>query len=286
MSGNRGSVSLTFAPNDMPQVTLNFVFYFVTPSDLFLIEADSDNNGAPKLFRMSGEVLLQQTSAQFLSERNERRERGERYGVDAAGNASIFAGLLTATLCNQNAPLSLVYDENDGGTINGGGVPPISFSAGTSCQINVKWPCRLHGPRDDCSATRVAVAYLTGPAQGFLLGSDAAVTTGRLEQQTSGPSFALTSFMGGYTISAPFEAEAGVKSVIGQLTADGAGNINGTVDEIDPTGATSPNLAQILGATYANPAPSGRGALNTTGTPPNGFPRTRSFTSFHREVSA
>jgi hypothetical protein len=277
VAGNRGSVSLTFAPNNNPQMTLNFAFYFVTPSDLFLIEADSDNNGAPKLFRLSGEVLLQQTSTVFNQNAMSGVSVASGTGVDAGGNASIFAGLLTATLCNQNAPLSFSYDQNDGGTINGGGVPPISFTTGTSCQIDANGRVAFTGLGTTAATTRVATAYLTGPAQGFLIGSDAAVTTGRLEQQTSGPSFALTSFMGGYTISAPFAAEAGVKSVIGQSTSDGAGNVNGTVDEIDPTGAASPNLGQLLGATYANPAPSGRGALNTTGTPPNGFPATSIF---------
>lgn len=119
---------------------------------------------------------------------------------------------------------------------------------------------------------RLATAYLTGPGQGFLIGSDAAVTTGRLEQQTSGPSFALTSFLGSYTLSAPFLAEAGVKSVLGQSTANGAGALSGVVDEIDPTGATSPNLDQPLTATFTNPAPNGRGALTATGTVPSGFP--------------
>jgi len=275
LSGNRGTTALTFAPGAKPQVTLNFIFYFVTPSDLYFIEADRDNNGAPTLFRLSGEVILQQTSTVFDQTVMQGVSVASGTGVDASGNASVFAGLLTSTLCNQNAAVSLIYDENDAGTINGGAVPPISFAAGTSCAITANGRVSFTGLGTTAAQTRVAVAYLTGPAQGFLLGSDAAVTTGRLEQQTSGPSFALTSFMGGYTISAPFEAEASVKSVVGQLTADGAGNIDGTVDEIDASGAASPNLAQLLGGTYTNPAlgtPIGRGMLNTTGTVPSGFP--------------
>ncbi|MGA8768600.1 MAG: Ig domain-containing protein [Candidatus Acidiferrales bacterium] len=275
LAGNRGTTALTFAPGAKPQVTLNFIFYFVTPSDLYFIEADRDTNGAPTMFRLSGEVVLQQTSTVFDQTVMQGVSVASGTGVDASGNASVFAGLLTSTLCNQNAAVSLIYDENDGGTINGGAVPPISFTAGTSCAITANGRVSFTGLGTTAAQTRVAVAYLTGPAQGFLLGSDAAVTTGRLEQQTSGPSFALTSFMGGYTITAPFEAEANVKSVVGQLTADGAGNIDGTVDEIDASGATSPNLAQLLGGTYTNPAlgtPIGRGTLNTTGTVPSGFP--------------
>ncbi len=275
-AGNRGSAHLVFAPNQ-PQKTLFFIFYFVTPSDLYFIEADHDNNGAPTMFRLSGEVILQNTSTVFDQTVMQGASVASGTGVGTGGNASVFAGLLTATLCNQNATVSLIYDENNGGTINGGAVPPISFTAGTSCAITSNGRVSFTGLGTSAASTRVAVAYLTGPAQGFLIGSDAAVTTGRLEQQTSGPAFALTSFLGGYTISAPFEAEANVKSVVGQMTADGAGNIDGTVDEIDPTGATSPNLAQLLGGTYANPAPNGRGILNTTGTPPNGFPADSAF---------
>jgi hypothetical protein len=60
--------------------------------------------------------------------------------------------------------------------------------------------------------------------------------------------------------------------VIGQTTADGTSLLTGTVDEIDATGATSPNLAQMLSATFSNPAPLGRGTLTTNGTKPSGFP--------------
>jgi hypothetical protein len=49
------------------------------------------------------------------------------------------------------------------------------------------------------------------------------------------------------------------------------------VDEIDPTGATSPNLAQNLTATFTNPAPKGRGTLAGTGTVPSGFPTNSIF---------
>jgi hypothetical protein len=52
------------------------------------------------------------------------------------------------------------------------------------------------------------------------------------------------------------------------------------VDEIDPTGATSPNLGQALTATYSNPgagSPVSRGTLTATGTVPRGFPANSIF---------
>jgi large repetitive protein len=277
-AGNRGSSELTFAPN-APQITLNFVFYFVTPSDLFFIEGDADKNGVPTNMRLAGEVLLQNTATVFNQSAVQGASVASGAGIGTSGNASIFAGLLNATLCNQSAAVSLTYDENNGGVINGGAVPPISFAGGT-CQIASNGRVVFTGLGATPAATRLATAYLTGPAQGFLLGSDAAVTTGRLEQQTSGPAFALTSILGGYTIATPFPAETNVKNVLGQTTADGAGNLSGVVDEIDPTGATAPNLAQPLTATYTNPAsgsPVSRGTLTATGTVPNGFPASSIF---------
>ncbi len=274
-AGNRGTAEFTFAPN-APQVTLNFIFYFVTPSDIYFMEVDSDiNTGLPTMFRLAGELILQDTNTQFGQSALAGASVASGTGTGASGDASIFAGLLTSTLCNQNAAVNLSYDENNGGTINGGTATPISF-AGT-CSITANGRVAFTGLGASAGATRIASAYLTGPASGFLIGSDAAVTTGQLEQQTSGPTFAPTSFVGGYTVSAPFIAEANVKNVIGQTTADGVGTLTGLVDEIDPTGATTPKLAQPLTAAFSNPAPNGRGMLTGTGTVPSGFPTNSVF---------
>ncbi|HXA77106.1 MAG TPA: Ig domain-containing protein [Candidatus Acidoferrales bacterium] len=274
-AGNRGTAEFTFAPNK-PQVTLNFIFYFVTPSDLYFIEADSDmNTGKPTLFRLAGELILQQTNTTFNQSALAGTSVASGTGIGASGGASVFAGLLTSSLCNQNAAVDFSYDENNGGTINGGATTPIAF-AGT-CAINSNGRVSFTGLGSSAAATRIAAAYLTGPGQGFLIGSDAAVTTGLLEQQPSGSSFSLLSFVDGYTLSAPFIAEANVKNVIGQTTADGAGTLSGEVDEIDSTGATAPNLAQPLSATFSNPAPNGRGTITGTGTVPSGFPTNSVF---------
>ena len=182
-AGNRGTVELTFAPNNGPQVTLNFIFYFVTPSDLYFLEADSNTNtGLPTMFRLAGEVVLQQTNTQFGQSALAGASVATGTGLGTSGDASIFAGLLTSTLCNQNAAVSLAYDENNGGTINGGAAD-ADFLAGT-CAITSNGRVSFTGLGTTTAATRVAAAYLTGPGQGFLIGSDAAVTTGRLEQQT------------------------------------------------------------------------------------------------------
>jgi hypothetical protein len=241
------------------------VYYFVSPSDLYLVEVDSSpqGNGAPTEFRLAGEMILQQPTTAFNSSVLEGVSVASGSGVNGA-NADVFAGLLTATACNGSAAVTLAYDENNGGTI-----ASPSFSG--TCTVNPNGRASFTGLGATAGATRVAVAYLTGPGQGFILGSDAAVTTGLLEEQSGGPTFADSSVLDGYTLSAPFIADTSVKNIVGQVTANGAGNISGTVDEIDPPATGAPNLAQALTATFSVQA-NGRGTLTPAGPVPSGIP--------------
>jgi hypothetical protein len=208
-SGNEGELQLVFAPN-APQVTLTFDVFFVTTSDLFFIESDSNTtSGLPTVFRLAGEAVLQSTSTTFNQSAMTGTSVASGTGVNSSGNASIFAGLLTSTLCNNIAAESLSYDENNGGAINGGTGNPLAFPG--TCSITSNGRVAFTGLGASAASTRVAAAYLTGPGSGFLIGSDAAVTTGRLEQQTI-TSFSPKSFFDGYTLSAPYIAEAGVKT--------------------------------------------------------------------------
>lgn len=264
IAGNRGTAALTI-PLPSGQATLNFVYYFVSPSDLFLVEVDSTpkGNGTPTEFRLAGEMILQQPTTAFNSSILAGVSVASGSGVSGA-NADVFAGLLTATVCNGSTAVMLAYDENSGGTI-----ASPSFSG--TCTVSPNGRASFTGLGATAAATRVAAAYLTGPGQGFILGSDAAVTTGLLEKQSGGPAFADSSVLDGYTLSAPFTAETQVKNIVGEVTSDGAGNISGTVDEIDPPATAAPNLAQALSATVGVQA-SGRGTLTPAGPVPNGIP--------------
>ena len=264
IGGNRGAAALTL-PVPSGQVTLNFVYYFVSPSDLYLVEVDSSpqGNGTPTQFRLAGEMILQQPTTVFNSSILQGVSVASGSGV-SGGNADIFAGLLTATVCNGSTPVTLAYDENSGGTI-----ASPSFSG--ACAVSPNGRVSFTGLGATAAATRVAVAYLTAPGQGFILGGDAAVTTGLLEEQSGGPAFANSSVLDGYTLSAPFPAETNVKNIVGQVTADGAGNMSGTVDEIDPPATAAPNLAQALSATFGVQA-NGRGTLTPSGPVPSGLP--------------
>jgi len=266
ISGERALAALTFAAP--AQLNLAFVAYFVSPSDLFFAEIDPTDSTHP---RIAGEMILQQPSFSFTTTALGGGSIATGTGVDN-GNASVFAGLLTAPTCDGTTTATLSYDQNDGGVI----AAPAPVVINGTCKIVSNGRATFSGLGASASATRLATAYLTGPAQGFLLGSDTAVTTGLLEQQSGGP-FALTSVWGGYTISALFTAETLVDNVVGQLTVDGSGHVTGTLDEFDaPTSSHTegtPNLDQSLAATLSAPT-AGRGTLATspvvTGFPTSG----------------
>jgi hypothetical protein len=271
-SGNRGLAEMTFAPGNSPQVTLNFVFYFVSSSDLFFVECDSNSTtstcgtGLPANYQLAGEMILQQPTTVFNQTVLQGVSVASGTGVNSSGNASVYAGLLTAPQCDGRTGVTLTADENNGGTVD---MP--SYAGTCTITLNGRAAFSLTGAGNPVPASRVAVGYLTGPGQGFLLGSDTAVTTGLLEQQSGGP-FTNGSLEGGYTLSARFVAEKGVKNVLGQVTGDGIGDITGAVDEIDPTGATAPNLVKPLAAALTGLTSNGRGIFTPTGTVPPGFP--------------
>ena len=266
LSANRGAIQdLTFQVPNEPQVSLNFVFYFVSSSDLYVLEIDSSTTtGLPTEFRLAGEMILQNPGTTFSNLALE----GVSVATGTAANSSnsdIFAGLLTSTTCDGQTAVTLSTDENNAGTITA-----PSFSG--ACTIGSNGRAAFTGLGSSTSTTHVAVAYLTGPGAGFLLGGDPGVTTGLLEQQSGGPAFALTSVQGGYTLSAPFLVDAQSTNLLGQVTSDGAGHITGTVDEIDPPATAAPHLAQAFSSLISTLAPNGRGTLASGAPVPTGFP--------------
>ena len=266
VSGNRGFLALTYAPPNKPQITLTFVFYFVSPSDVFFVEADVPGITFANPPRLSGEMILQNPTTQFGQSILSGTSVATGTGLDGT-NASVFAGLLQSTLCDGSTAVSLSYNQNDGGTIS-----QPSFNG--TCTVTPNGRVAFQNLGVAPAATRVSSAYLSGPGQGFLLGSDTAVTTGLLEQQTGAP-FSDSSIADGYTLSAFFTANNQVTNVLGQVFADGMGDLSGTIDEVDP-----PASGQELGVTHLDQSFSGsaittleadgQGTLTTNA--PTGFP--------------
>jgi hypothetical protein len=265
LSGNFAVVSATgrgfavfdFAPLGSPQVSLQYAFYFVSPTDLFLVSSDPTDTTHPLL---AGEMILQDPSVKFDQTALSGPSIATGTGLDMT-NASAFVGRLLAAdpACAGLSAVSFVFNQNDGG-VNSAPAPVCgTYSVNTNGRVSFT-----------NLGSRVAAAYLTGQNQGFLIGSDTPATVGQIEQQTGAP-FSLSphlggSIQGGYTLSAPVTAEKNVKNLLGQLSClTGDGIMTGTVDEIEPNGPnTDPNVNLTFTLTDAA---RGRGIVTTNTAP-------------------
>jgi hypothetical protein len=258
-SGNLGGAHLVFQPPSKSQITLTFNFYFITASDLFFVEVDSAGTPFPNPPRLSGEVILQQPAALFNAA-SVLPSPSVATGTGTDGTkANIFAGLLPATTCNGITNFVFPYDQNDGGTITSPAPLSGTCNATPNGRVAFTWSAPATTPR-------FAAAYLTGPGQGFLIGSDASVSLGLLELQ-SGTPFTNASLQGNYALSAPFPAEPNVANLVGQLAGNGTGSLPGTIDEFTAPTVALPegkaNLAQAMATNIDTIAATGRGTLTT-----------------------
>ncbi|MGB0034149.1 MAG: Ig domain-containing protein [Candidatus Acidiferrales bacterium] len=249
---NRGSAGFTYQIPTQSQISPLYIFYMVSPSELFFVSIDTPTSANP-LPRLAGEMIAQSTAAAFDPSALNGTSVASGSGINT--NASVFAGLLTA---NGSGAAFLMYDENSGGTIT----PPTTLPGTYTVLPNGRVTFTNLG-------TRLGVAYLTGRNQGFVLGADPAATVGFLDAQSIGPPFGIGSVQGEFTLGAirPFDNQ--VLNVIGQVAADGAGNLAGVVDEVNPSGAGTPD--QPFTATFTV-ATTGRGILTPTNTVPTGIP--------------
>jgi putative Ig domain-containing protein len=248
--------ALSFLLPSGKQVNLTFAFFFVSPSDLFFVETDADKTtGKPTNFRLSGEMLLQQPNVKFGPQSLSGTSVLTGAGV-GSGSSSVMVGVLSSPLCDgATANTNLKHDENNAGTVS----TLLAFTGTCSIPaIGSNGRAAFTNLGATPAATRVAVAYLTGPNQGFFLGSDAAVTAGLLEQQTPGLAFSNATVYGSYALGTPFFGESKLSAIAGSATADGAGNLAGTLD-VNGLAAASGNFT----ATNSAPDSTGRGTMIT-----------------------
>lgn len=263
IGGNgRSGFSLTIPGST--NVTRNYVAYLISATDFLLLSTDDLTSKTidASIPRASGEAMRQATP--FDSTALDGASVISGTGLDSAGNADVVAGLLTVT---SGSP-SLIFDENDGGTITPAGSP----ATGTlSIASNGRVAFTGLG-------AKLAVAYLAAPGRGFLIGTDSSATLGLLEAQPaiSVGNFTNADFRDGYALGAAPPAEKNVANISGELASDGAGNFSGTIDEFTPPSTPNP------GVSFSNPAgtpyqvsSNGRGTLTTNS--PAGIPATLVF---------
>jgi large repetitive protein len=249
-SSVEGQATMVFEPQTGQSITLTLNFNFVTPQDILFMEVDTGTSTSP-FPRISGEMLLQNSSTQFNQSVLQGSGIATGTGLDGA-NSTVFAGILASTLGDGNATLS--YTQNDAGTV-------------TANSLSGTYQVLQNGRVGFTNlGSRLAAAYLIGPNQGFIIGSDTAVTYGRLEQQTGAP-FSASSIQGSYALFAPKVADTNVTNMIGQVDSTGAGALSGTLDEFIPP--SSPSMDLSLSGSYTV-ASDGSGRLTTNR--PTGFP--------------
>lgn len=274
ISGSQGEAQLTSSSLPSSNQTINFVFQFVTPSDIYFMECDSSSTttcgaGTPALDRLGGEMILQDPAVTFGESVLSGSSVTSGIAVNGS-NSDVFAGLLTTTTCDGATPITFSYDENNGGTVS-------SPSLTGTCTMALNGTGRAAFTFTGAATSRLAAAYLTGSGEGFLLGNDSVVTTGFFDPQSSGP-FSNASVVGSYALGTPQVVETAMENVIGQTVGNGvvAPNLTGFVDEINPPATSAPTLDQALTADFTVAA-NGRATLTTTGTVPTGFPSTAVF---------
>lgn len=259
-----GTASLTMeaANNGQP---LNFEYVFVSSSDLYFMETDATGStNAPTLYRMSGEMVLQEPNTPFGQTSLSGNVVTTDSGVDANGNAEITVGLLNSTACDGNTVNSLAFDQNDAGTLTSPSIQDTCTVNPNNGRVAFSWVSPSVAPP-------FVAAYLVSPGEGFVIGSDATATTGLLELQTTPQPLSTSSISGAYALSAPLIFEPGVNNLLGELLPAATGQLSGTVDEADSNGITQ-NLNQAFSASIASVSAAGRGTLATTAPVPTGFP--------------
>jgi large repetitive protein len=249
-TAGRVVANLVFQIPSSAQLTLNFICYFVSPSDLFAIEIDTTDATHPNI---GGEMVLQNPSVVFNNTALTGGSVISGSGLDTP-SASAFVGLLAS---NSSGGATVNFNQNDAGSISQGALIPGTYLVTTNGRVEFTGFGAL-GPR-------MAAGYLTGVNQGFLVGSDKTATVGLLENQTGGP-FSVASVMGSYALSAPAPLDNMVDSIIGQTTANGTGTMQGVVDEVTFAGQ---NPAQSFVGNYTV-ASSGQGTMTTNS--PVGIP--------------
>jgi hypothetical protein len=251
-TNEKGVLYLTYNLPNTSQIQQTYTFYFVSPTDVYFMIADTVNTNPP---RLGGELILQDPTVTFDDTALNGTSVVTGSGLDT--NASVFIGALTGT--DTTDAVALSFDQNDGGTLTTGNTATGTYALDPSKNGYVTFTGL---------GARVATAYLTGRNQGFIIGSDSAVTYGQIDAQQSLATYSASSLQGGYTLSGGLTPDPAAVNVIGQTNSPGLGLLNGTIDEVDNDGTA--HSGQNLNASYTFAGTLGRATMVTNA--PFGLP--------------
>lgn len=204
----RGTVTVTF----VNQGTMNFVFYVVSSSELYMMEADSESGGNSNPL-IAGHVLAQTGGGTFTDTSVDGNVIVGVQALDSSGSTPV--GDVTGGIFNSNGSgsYSLSFDENDGGTEQtdtGSG----TYSVAANGRVTLTGG--HHSP----------VLYLSSQDEGFLIGTDSGVAFGQFYPQT-GSSFTTGSINGTYTGGSDHPEDVNSGAEVDSVTSNGAGNFTG-----------------------------------------------------------
>jgi hypothetical protein len=160
----------------------------------------------------------------------------ELNALDTNGAVDVTAGLFVGKGVSGNTcqggksdPATFNYDENQGGTSS-----LQQTSSGTYCVDKTTGRVTLT-PFSSGPFVTPPVFYMVKGGQAFVVGTDPAVTSGFLEQQTGSP-FTNGSVAGPYVGGTVAPITSAVTNAANWLFADAAGNINGSGNTSGPGG--------------------------------------------------
>jgi hypothetical protein len=252
----RGTVSIFVSA---PAVTVNFVFYVVSSSEVLMMAAD--NTESPSLI-MAGQVLQQ--SGTFTDASLNGISVIELQGVGGGGSSpQATAGFITT---NGAGTFSISADQNQGGTMGtlcGSG----TYSVASNGRMTLTSFTQCGGGG---SGGNTPVFYLVAENQAFVVGTDNSVTSGIMTPQV-GSSFTIASLSGNYLGGSEQTDNVNGKAQVIAIHADGAGNLTGTSDENDGPngcgGSCAGTDSSTIVATYAlyPGGPDGKFAISQDG---------------------
>lgn len=160
--------------------------------------------------------------------------------LDENGAVDVTASLFAASGSSGNNcqinydTATFNYDENQSGTFS------QQSSTGFCCVDKTTGRVKLKSFSGQFGKFP-PVFYLVKSNQGFVVGTDPAVTSGYFEQQTGSP-FTTGSVIGSHADGTATPITSAVTNAASWLFADGSGNINGTANTSGPAGPARQNF--------------------------------------------
>jgi putative Ig domain-containing protein len=230
-ANGRGTATISIAG----QGTTSYSFYIVSATQLLVMEIDQVNGQTSPI--VSGSMLQQ--SGPALN------------GTGVLETSAISGGLTQSQVgafTGNGGNFTVSTDENTGSTLS----QPLCSGTYSSIGSNGRTTLTYSG-----TACAESVIYLVSANQGFVMGTDANVTFGSMENQSGGP-FMPSSLSGTYAGGSLAAVLPGAGTQVDIEVADGIGAVSYTTDISNSTGLTQ---NQQTSGTFSLPVNQSRGTV-------------------------